>query len=91
MTVRENTSLAPDPFFIFLFFLFLLFLRGHSTCIACRIFVYLSPLARKKSFCSAIHMYLEVGLKRIMIKNNVEKERNRYKTKTTGASLEKHP
>ena len=42
-------SLAPDPFFIFLFFLFLLFfLRGHNTCIACRIFVYFSPLARKK-------------------------------------------
>ena len=53
-----NLSLAPDPFFIFLFFLFLLFffffLRGHNTCIACRIFVYFSQLARKKGFCSAI-------------------------------------
>ena len=42
-------SLAPDPFFIFLFFLFLLFffffLRGHNTCIACRILAYFSPLA----------------------------------------------
>ena len=50
-----SASLAPDPFFIFLFFLFLLFfLRGHNTCIACRMFVYFSPLARKKGFCSAI-------------------------------------
>ena len=51
----RHRSLAPDPFFIFLFFLFLLFfffffffLRGHNTCIACRIFVYFNPLARKK-------------------------------------------
>ena len=47
--LKRTGSLAPDPFFIFLFFLFLLFLlRGHNTCIACRIFVYFSPLARKK-------------------------------------------
>ena len=46
-----TNSLAPDPFFIFLFFFFFFFfffLRGHNTCIACRIFVYFSPLARKK-------------------------------------------
>ena len=64
---RTLSSLAPDPFFIFLFFLFLLFfLWGHNTCIACRIFVYFSPLARKKKLFS--HRSLEVGLKRIMIK-----------------------
>ena len=51
----SSYSLAPDPFFIFLFSLFLLlFLRGHNTCMACRIFVYFSPLARRKVFCSAI-------------------------------------
>ena len=35
-------------FFSFFFFFFFFFLKGHNTCIACRIFVYFSPLARKK-------------------------------------------
>ena len=37
--------------------LFFFFLKGHNTCIAYRIFVYFSPLARKKwkkGVCSAI-------------------------------------
>ena len=46
---------GPRPFLYFSFLSFSsFFLRGHNTCIACRIFVYFSPLARKKGFCSAI-------------------------------------
>ena len=61
-TRMPKINQTPDPFFIFIFlfffffFFFFFFLKGHNTCIAYRIFVYLSPLARKKErgFCSAI-------------------------------------
>ena len=59
-----NASLAPDPFFIFLFFLFSSssssFLIGHNTCIACRIFVYFSPWLERKDLVTS-----ETGLGRI--------------------------
>ena len=51
-------------FLIFFFFFFFFFLKGHNTCIAYRIFVYFSPLARKKGFCSALgNLMLELVYK----------------------------
>ena len=50
---HQSTLVWPQTlslFFFSFFFLLFFYLRGHNTCIACRIFVYFSPLARKKVF-----------------------------------------
>ena len=50
----QTLSLFFFSLFFSSFFFFFCFFRGHNTCMACRIFVYFSPLARRKVFCSAI-------------------------------------
>ena len=75
-----------------LVFFFVFFWKRQKACIAYSLFFFLfffffyfSPFNSKKLLS---HRLLEVGLKRIIIKKNIKTERNRYKTKTTGASLE---
>ena len=50
----SSYSLAPDPYFSFLsfsfFFFFFFFLRGHNTCMACRILFTSAPWLEGKFF-----------------------------------------